>query len=251
MMWGEKRCLEDERIYRAERHVIISDCGKGKTHSIQPASLHTPESSQLQRRSQRGFTFLHHAVHTGKWLSTTSTPITRQGQRDWMNLQNCQICGSGCAAPGIRFQGFYVLFMHAYRSMPFIVPSLHNSSEKLSCKLTSDLAIKKSVMKREPNRKAATCWSCETCQIINKIYINIKWLHQTRLPRCTVEANSFHSFYWIQIVVMKYLPRIFLMVWLKWTSSNQVTQTSKLVISLNLIVSFTQQCTCSMWIYKY
>lgn len=124
-------------------HVIISDCSKGKTHSIQPASLHTPESSQLQRRSQRGFTFLHHAVHTGKWLSTTSTPITRQGQRDWMNLQNCQICGSGCAAPGIRFQGFYVLFMHAYRSMPFIVPSLHNSSEKLSCKLTSDLAIKK------------------------------------------------------------------------------------------------------------
>lgn len=75
-----------------------------------------------------------------------SNPITRQGQRDWMNLRNCQICGGGgggCAAPGIRFQGFYVLFMHAYRRMPFIVPSLHNSLEKLSCKLTSDLAIKK------------------------------------------------------------------------------------------------------------
>lgn len=74
-----------------------------------------------------------------------SNPITRQGQRDWMNLRNCQICGggSGCAAAGIRFQGFYVLFMHAYRRMPFIVPSLHNSQEKLSCKLTSDLAIKK------------------------------------------------------------------------------------------------------------
>lgn len=100
---------------------------KKKQHSIQPASLHTPEYSQLQRRSQRGFTFLPQAVHTRKWLSTTSTPITRQGQQDWMNLQNCQICGSGCAAPGIRFQGFYVLFMHAYRSMPFIVPSLHNS----------------------------------------------------------------------------------------------------------------------------
>lgn len=79
-----------------------------------------------------------------------SNPITRQGQRDWMNLRICQICGgSGCAAPGIRFQGFYVLFMHAYRRMPFIVPSLHNSQEKLSCKLTSDLAIKKKVLRNE------------------------------------------------------------------------------------------------------
>lgn len=98
-----------------------------------------------------------------------SNPITRQGQRDWMNLRNCQICGGGCAAPGIRFQGFYVLFMHAYRRMPFIVPSLHNSLEKLSCKLTSDLAIKKkSVTERKPSRKAATCWLCGPCQIINK-----------------------------------------------------------------------------------
>lgn len=184
MMWGKKDAwgmkgfteLKDTWLYR----IVAKGKKKNKTqHSIQPASLHAPEYSQLQRHSQRGFTFLPHAVHTRKWLSTTSTPITRQGQRDWMNLQNCQICGSGCTAPGIRFQGFYVLFMHAYRSMPFIVPSLHNSWEKLSCELKSDLAIKKSVMEREPSHKAATCWSCKTCQIINKIYINIKWLHQT------------------------------------------------------------------------
>lgn len=66
---------------------------------------------------------------------------------EFANLPN--LWRQGCAAPGIRFQGFYVLFMHAYRRMPFIVPSLHNSQEKLSCKLTSDLAIKKKVLRNE------------------------------------------------------------------------------------------------------
>lgn len=122
-------CLEDERIYGAERRMWFyrTVANKKIVHSIQPALVHTPENCQLQRRSRRGFSPFPHAVHTRKWLSTTSTPVTRQGQRDWMNLQNCQICSSGCAAPGIRFQGFYVLFMRAYRSSPFIVPSLHNS----------------------------------------------------------------------------------------------------------------------------
>lgn len=185
MVGGWKRRPMDERIYRGPRetHVIISDCGEGEERekknkktrrSIQPASQAHARIFWAARRTKTLGERIRFPPSCSSHQEVTqhnSNPITRQGQRDWMNLQNCQICGGGGGggggAPGIRFQGFYVLFMHADRRMPFIVPSLHNSQEKLSCKLTSDLAIKKKkkVLRNEkPSRKAATCWSC---QIIN------------------------------------------------------------------------------------
>lgn len=152
---GWKRRLKDERIYRAERRMwLYRTVAKEKklTFNSTCIAAHTRIFSATRRTKmlRERIRFPPSCSSHQEVTQHNSNPITRQGQRDWMNLRICQICGgSGCTAPGIRFQGFYVLFMHAYRRMPFIVPSLHNSQEKLSCKLTSDLAIKKKVLRNK------------------------------------------------------------------------------------------------------
>lgn len=84
---------------------------KKALHSIQPASLHTPEYPRRhveQRRSERGFAFLLHAVHTRKWLSTTPTPSPdKDNEIGWI----CETAKSVAAAAAAQrlasaFKGF-------------------------------------------------------------------------------------------------------------------------------------------------